>query len=314
MRSICFETPRTTLVWMLLALAPLTAVAAPILGDPSLRGVPDSTRRLSEYEIVSNGDPTGLADPGTFDVSPAQRLGPYRREARSLLETNALFDPRGDAGGQNMFDSLRGFVNVAPGAGSRGPAARANNAPRNDVLDWVDLGPEARAWIHDSFKSIVDSALQLEVNERGRMSFSVLGFGDFGVAVSADRSQIAFTSNDEVLLTAQRGSDAAAAAASGSGGSYGGGGWTPGGSAPGSAGYGQSPLKKALELAFEIATHPLSMMVYLIIAAYILLWTVLNRQPHRRGHHASRVAHVHRAVTASGRSRRRHRSRRQRRS
>ena len=300
--------------WLLLAFAPSVATANPITSE----GAASDARRVTERDVIGSVNRAdGLTEvqaiSGATDLLRGSERG--RGDGYSIAQSNRPGDPGGGFGTQTMLDPLRGFVNVAPAGGAvgQGRQARSRNARPEDPLDLVDLGPEAREWIQDSFKTMVDSVLQLEVNDRGRVSFSVLGVGDFGVAVSADRSQIAFTTGDNVLLTAQRSSDPAVALASSPGAA--GGGWQPGTAAAGSgpAAPAQSPVKKALELALEITTHPLSMLVYLILTAYVVLWSILKRQPRRRARHRHTAVLAHSTVTASGRSRRRHRRSRRRR-
>jgi hypothetical protein len=76
----------------------------------------------------------------------------------------------------------------------------------------------------------------------------------------------------------------------------------PGGGPAAPIGSGESPLRRALELAREIATHPLTFIVYALIAAYALIWTLLagrSKRPlavastsnHESRHHSRSGAH-----------------------
>src|SRR5690606_32658923 len=55
----------------------------------------------------------------------------------------------------------------------------------------------------------------------------------------------------------------------------------------------QPAIKQVVELVADVASHPISLLVYCVVAAYLLLWTVLSRQrnkplaPARGGLHAS---------------------------
>jgi len=213
------------------------------------------------------------------------------------------------------FDALRDFVNVPAerheGAGSR--VGQRHPANRTDDLA-LTLAPEAQAWIQDAVRSIVDSTLQLHERE-GRATFSVLGLGNFGLMVSADRAEIAFVSGEDVLFSAHRSP-------------YPGMSGQPAGSyserdpfrsssaaSPAHAPIDAHPLRQVIELAAEIGTHPISLLVYLIIAIYALLWTVLSRQARRAPRHARSRARAAPAEQAprqqpTGRKRRRFRIRR----
>jgi hypothetical protein len=45
---------------------------------------------------------------------------------------------------------------------------------------------------------------------------------------------------------------------------------------------GLPPLRQAIEYVTEVASHPLSLLVYCIVAVYVLLWSLLARQPKRQ--------------------------------
>jgi hypothetical protein len=310
------------------------AFAGPLPADaeprPSAQGV-SGWIPLSETELVLS-DPRFDPSPDPAALNSAAQLPPGQtgRSGRPGAGPQGLpsgwdnvqgLDSGAGLGGAAVRDALRGFVNVqraSPGA-ENAPVRRGGPQPDGLGLAGVDLGPAANEWIQETVQGILNSALQLDVNERGQASFSVFGLGDFGVSVSGDRSQVALVSGDDVLLTAQRVQPPAGGPSSGYAGSYGGADWAPGGSygaAPGAAGASsESPLRQALELAAEIATHPLSLMVYALIGIYALIWSVLSRQARRpRGRPTSQrqwqdtepiPARKHRVRTRTGTRRRR---------
>ena len=287
-----------------LALGAAGSQAAPISAGTTAADGPASALRspLDDRDFLGgglNGD--ALADLWRLD-SPGEVI-----RADTARFSNARQDARHGAG---VFDALLGVANVAPAMPAAGRAISARPARTNDPLAAIDLGPEARQWTQDAFRSIVDSVLELDVDARGRAAFSVLGMGEFGIAVSGDRNQIAFLAGEQPLYTVQRTPEPAGGFGPGFSGGHGSS-WNAGASAP--AGWMEgSPLRKVLELVLEIATHPLSLLVYLIIAAYVLLWNVMNRRTRRRSHHSARQAGAHSEPASTRRTRkRRHRVRRQ---
>ncbi len=294
-----------TVVW--LALGATWANAAPITaGTPSGDAPPAPIwSRFSDQEIVGGGPSSGTLVDTWRLYAPGEAILPD-----ASLPALGNFNMAGaKEDGPGIVSSLRGLANVAPSspAPGRGSAQRSRG---NDPLTGVDLGPEARQWVQGAFRNIVDSVLELDVDQSGRASFSVLGLRGFGIAVSGDRNQIAFLSGDHVLMTAERDMDPtqgipAGGAASGSPV------WQPVPSAP-AAWSDRTLLRKAFELLLEMATHPLSLLVYLIIASYILLWNVMNRPRRSRSRSRSaRHAEPHPASSPAKRTRkRRHRVRR----
>jgi hypothetical protein len=180
-------------------------------------------------------------------------------------------------------DVLRAFVNVQRASASSAEEGTRSTARRDDL--GLNLGDTAFDWMRDPLMSILGSVLNLSVSERGQASFSILGVGDFSVNVSGDRSEITFTSGDDVLLTAHHRRPqessidhrtfAAAGtlhpAAAGSAASL-----------PGVEISAGSPIRKLLAVVVEIATHPLTMMVYAVAGCYLLLWIVLSARRRRR--------------------------------
>jgi hypothetical protein len=255
-----------------------------------------------------------------FDAATAERtqdsqsypLGPGRTWDASLdLTSDFNAAPRRTS----AFDALRGVVDV-PSGGSGAVASGAGRQRPPETRDGagMQLGADSRAWLHEAVRGIVESALELRVDRGSRGTFSILGLGDFSLGISSDRAEIEFDSGEDVLFSAHRApypmyshatsghrsQDAFSTAASPS---------------TAYAPTNEHPLKQALELAAEVGTHPISMLVYVIIAIYALLWSVLSRQPraprHAHAHHARAHALIdaaaHATTSRTGRKRRRFR-------
>jgi len=300
-------------------------VAAAQSSPISSNGVAESTERPTQpYPRMSEADLV-LSDPrlelrpdlGVLELGTDRRAGgiPVRRGSGAPGDTDGMAGPDSGTwlGGLAVRDALRGYVNAPRGTAGPESGADRRRGPQGEPLGLagVDLGPAANEWIQETVQNILSSALRLDINERGQTSFSVLGLGEFSVHLSADRSEVALTSGDNVLVTAKR---APEAGGPGYGGTYGNGGWESGGTAitPGSSVAGESPLRQALELAMELASHPLSFLVYGVILAYLLLWSILSRrsQPHRaRQEQYFQPSPSRTTGTPRPTSRRRHRSR-----
>ena len=216
-----------------------------------------------------------------------------------------------------VFDVLRGVVNVPAerfeATTGRVAARRPTSRPDDMALT---VAPEAQAWIQDAVRTIVDSTLELHERE-GRTTFSVLGQGNFGLMVSADRSEIAFVSGEDVLFSAHRmpypQTSSRAAGGYSDRDPFDG----PSGGRPVRTPTDAHPLQQVVELAAEITTHPISLLVYIIVAIYALLWSVLSRQARRTPRHTRSRARSHAAPAdqaptpqRTGRKRRRFRTRR----
>jgi hypothetical protein len=306
---------------------PLSVDADPV---PSRQGVP-GWLPLSETELVLSDprfdaapDPSGFGSATQLPPGQQGRPGAGRQGLPSGWDNVQGLDAGAGVGGTAVRDALRSFVNVPSGsAGSdNAPMRRGGAQPDGLGLAGVDLGPAANEWIQDTVQGILNSALRLDVNERGQASFSVFGLGDFSVSVSGDRSEVALVAGDDVLLTAHRALPPAGGSSGGYAGGQGGADWAYGSNYGGSSGSiagasSESPLRQALELAAEIATHPLSLLVYALIGVYALLWSVLSRQTRHPVGQANRQRHwqdsdpalvrKHRVRTRT-RTRRRHRA------
>jgi len=310
-------------LWLCL-IAP--AHAAPISASPGT-GAPDlaapARPRMSESELVLS-DPRLETTPDLSALSPSvdartnvlPRPGNRNPGVQGEWEGLGAADLGPGLGGAAVRDALRGYVNVlrsdeqSPRSG-----AERRRGPQGETLGLagIDLGPAANEWIQETVQDILSSALRLDVNQRGQASFSVLGLGEFSVNLSPDRTEVAIASGDTVLVTAQR---APEPGSNGYSGNAAGGGWSSGGTSitAGSSVPGESLFRQALELALELASHPLSFLIYGLILTYALLWTVLSRRAQR--HQLPRpqsqaMAATFRQPTAAVRSgrKRRHRSR-----
>jgi hypothetical protein len=235
-------------------------------------------------EQLLRPDPNVDTRPDAFLFgSPAAMQAALQQPAEWDLQT-ARNERGAHLTGPGLADQLRQLVNVDPASGATpartgGRGARAAAA----ALEGIDSGEAADQLLRDTVKSLLDSTLRLEVNEHGRTSFSVLGLGDFALNVSADRSQIALTEGNEALFVVDRlpaagnGRDPTAGA--------------PYGALPGGRpGMEQPALKDMVELVADVASHPISLLVYCIVAAYLVLWSVLSRQQKKSFAPAPRLA------------------------
>lgn len=297
-------------------LAALTAFALLITGHDVSRATPladDAAgkewaeprpmRPLSDTEIVGAGvarPESGILNPSMTASAVQQYLqSPSSEAGNPWTRDNTTGFQYGTNTG-SPFEVFRSLVNV-PKGGTQTGARRPGGTAGNDLL-----GADAREWIDDAVRGIVDSAIELRVNEQGRTSFSVLGMGDFGVMMSGDRNEVALVSGDDVLLTAHRmpyaqsGSGTGPSAFNAS---------TPGHS---TAGTGRDhSLQQALDTLQEIAVHPLSLLIYAIVGGFAVLWNIMSSQTQHRT--ASPAAfRSDSAGSASHRGSGRHRSRRSR--
>jgi hypothetical protein len=211
---------------------------------------------------------SGLQQPDEWDLQSARN------------ERNAQLT------GPGLVDQLRYLVNVESASGAASPQGRgggrgARGAPA--AFEGIDLGEAADQWLRDTVKSLVESTLRLEVSENGRASFSVLGLGDFALNVSADRSQIALTEGNEALFVVDRMPAAANGRDPASGPLF--------GPVPGARpGLEQPAIKEMLELVADVASHPISLLLYCVVAAYLVLWSILSRQQNKTFAPAPRLA------------------------
>ena len=309
---------------MLMALAAPIAWASPLPRDAAATQDGRSGQRWSDADLALSDARLDLAPESGIASNQALLLG--AQGGRHTGEGQPFDFGSGSARNPAQFgsvhDTLRSFLNVRRGGGGAAPAkqSRGRNSPPDDPLAF-DLGLATNEWVRESVQGLTTSVLNLNVNERGQASFSVLGWGDFSVIVSADRSEIALTSAGDPIVTAQRAGQSSYPGGGGYSASYGNAPWgyaEGGGAAPGPIG--ESPLKRAIELALEIASHPLSFIVYALIAAYALVWGVLSaraKRPRRASaHHLPSVVRsaplIHRAsaaVAAAAAPAKRHRKR-----
>ncbi len=182
------------------------------------------------------------------------------------------------------LELARNFVNVTPRGASGDPDGARADRPRASGSDGV---PDDSEWLRDALLSVVGNTLQQGVNDRGEVTFSLLGFGEFGLIVSGDRGVVSLIEGDNVLLAAERrtqgSSDAsgnntqatiASADASESA--------NPSGSGRSSEGGSEDVVQRAFDLFIEILTHPLAMLCAGIVAGYVLLMQVLSARAARR--------------------------------
>jgi hypothetical protein len=262
------------------------AVASPLTtAEASASAGPPAWSTLSAEQLVRTD---AALDAAPEPLALGGGLGAEALRARSAAFglTGAL-DAIGDQGAASLREQLRNFLNVE--RGSAGPGHPGNRPPQRSAelagIDpgyaGIDPGTVTDEWIRDTVQALVHSTVRLETNARGRTAFSVLGVGEFSVNVSGDRSAMTLAEGDNVLFVAQRPQPW--------------GGALPGARYPGPGGAAElgyladdpaplepPPLKQVLELAADMATHPVSLLVYCIIAAYLLLWSVLSHEKRKR--------------------------------
>lgn len=295
----------------LLGGAPATiAHAVPLTAD-DVAVVPRAHHGVSDAEVLE-GVPT-TAEPAQIRYSSdpmAQHSalrGPNNLSGLGAPQELGSFVPDGSS--SSFADALRPLLNLNPRANEAGGSS-ATRRGRRDEQDLVMSGTGLQDFMDEAIRGIVNSAVELRVDDQGRASFSLMGMGDFGIMVSGDRNEVALVSGADVLFTANRNPYPQSGAYVGAAPDHG-----PSGFAPASRPVDTrdgSPLHQAMELLSEIATHPLSLLVYVIVGAYVLLWNVLTAQRQARPQHAATfvrsdsTSHHHRA----SRSRRSRRSRR----
>lgn len=267
---------------------------APVWAQPTpeqlLRSDPAVDPRSDEFILGTSASLQGaLPQPAQWDL----RTDPSERGARMT--------------GQGVVEQLRHLVNVESDAVAASATGRSDNrGARNPAaVAAFDVGEAADQWLRETVQTLVDATLRLDVNERGRTTFSVLGLGDFSLSVSPDRSQIALSEGDDALFTVDR----ARPANAGDRGPQ-----APFGPDRGARdGAGQPAIAQMLELASEVATHPVSVLVYCIVIAYLILWSVLSRQRDKVRARARKRAAIPPTAVARERTGSRRRSRRVRR-
>jgi hypothetical protein len=138
-----------------------------------------------------------------------------------------------------------------------------------------DLGLASNDWAREALQTLVDMTVQMQVNERGQAAFNLLGMGNFTVTVSGDRSQVALAADDHTLFSMRR------LPTSNAEGDFLG--------PPAGGGYTGEPLPKlreAVQYVADMASHPLSLLIYCLVAVYLLLWSLLSQQAGRHARSA----------------------------
>lgn len=265
------------------ARAPLTA-AEIVLMDARLETLPQPFAANAGESRATAGTAAG-----------ANLLGRNFALGRSGSDGLLVLDHDAGAGAASFRDALRALVNAQPlDPGTRRRPAR-NRAGGGPGASELDLAPELREWIQGAVHEVVDTMLRPEVNPRGRVSFSVLGHGEFNIDVSADRGQVALSAGEDVLLTTQRippptasNFDHPLADPRDV---------PPPGQAPNTSG---NPMRAMLEDLADAAAHPIAYIVYALLLAYALLWSVLSRTRTRKKGRTRRKMRLAHAYAASG--------------
>jgi hypothetical protein len=223
--------------------------------------------------------------------SPGEPLGPLATRRSASARTNGREAPRFDFGhgtgttpkfGGPMHGVTRDFLTARSATATEtSPPARTRSGTPNEDLG-LDLGLGNNMSVRDTLKNILASVLHLTANERGHASFSVLGLRDFGSFGSDEQADMALTAGESFPLSGRRyglasesrGAPSSYAHLDAKAGQTGG--------TAGSTGYMvESPLRRLLELALEIVSHPLSFVAYALIASYALMYALLSGRAKR---------------------------------
>lgn len=281
-----------------LLLLPAAGLAIPVSADSESESQPSA-----QPSLVSSAEDIALAEP-RLETS-LEALAPESEKPRTASRNRVSSLARnyaellsgpdqmlnlgmdGGLGTTSVREALRGFVNVQraePGQRRAGPTRRGSP----DMIE-LDLFPELREWIQGAVHDVVNTVLQPEFNQNGRVSFSVLGHGDFSVDLSADRNQLALRAGEDVLLTAERTPPRATSVFDNT-------------ESQVSArpvpdltqNVATNPLREILDEITDAASHPIAYIVYAIGLAYALLWSVMSRtrKPFRDRDRRSTTAHA----------------------
>ena len=301
----------SSLAVLLLLIACGTAAASPLSAsaDPHALSAAPVWAPLTPEQLLSSDPKRDTGADAFLFGTPASMQGAIQQPAEWNFQSGRN-ERSTHMSGPGLADQLRYLVNVESGSGATPAQGRGGNGgARADPAAFagIDMGEAADQWLRDTVKSLVDSTLRLEVNERGRASFSVLGLGDFAFSVSADRSQIALTEGNEALFVVDR-MPAANGRDPASGAPF----VPPSAARPGSE---QPAIKEMMELVADVASHPITLLLYCVVAAYLVLWGILSRQQKKSFAPAPRYASATAPVVARERpeSRRQGRSRSHRR-
>jgi hypothetical protein len=276
---MAFHAHRRFVLLLAFTLASEVAYGLPLTGEAAASSAAER-ERPSDAQVLDT--PLWAADPAPIHaVDAASPLIPGARgDAPSspggFRDMSAMTI---DGGSSSVVDAFRSLVNLNPRA-SEGAANAVVRRGGPAEQDFVMAGTALQDWADDAVRGLVNSAVELRVDEQGRATFSVLGMGDFGIVVSGDRNEVALLSGLDVLFTANRSPQSQVPGYGGTGSGYG-----PGDPRPAARPIdttGGSPVHQALELLSEIATHPISLLVYLVIGAYVVLWQVMSATRHTR--------------------------------
>lgn len=275
----------------------LTAQAVPLTTDGMAsprrpQGVTDAevlegAPTTADPVQVRPGGESALQHPGLRGPNVLSGLGPPQEIGSFSL----------DGSSSSLADVFRPLVNLNPRATATGGNTQGQPGRRNEQ-DIIMSGTGLNDLVEEAVRGIVSSAIELRVDDQGRASFSLMGMGDFGVMVSGDRNEVALVSGADVLFSANRTPYPQPGGYGGAGHDYAPAG-VPAASRPVDT-RGESPLHQAMELLSEMATHPLSLLVYAIVGVYALLWNILSAQrsarpqglaSFARSEHSGRIHH-----------------------
>lgn len=192
--------------------SPGTSIAADVATAAGIDADDDVLTDLASSEFVlSESRAEAFGSPLSVRVENQRSAAEGKRSGRAVPGSPAGATFGSEEGSDPVTELARSYLNVAPrgrmAAGPGTPAAR-NTGPTGGAAD-----PDRVEWLRDALLQVVGNALQQHVNERGEITFSLLGFGEFGLMVSGDRSIVSLTQGDNLLLVADRRSATGPAAA-----------------------------------------------------------------------------------------------------
>jgi len=283
------------------------AVAAPILTEPpgnsiaagvaTAEGIDSDgdvlTDLLSSEFVLSGSRAEAFGSPVTVRVETERPTAGGKRATRAAPGSTAALPAGAEDGSDAVAELARSYLNVAP----RG---RATAAPGSSVGPGTGPAggppdPDRVEWLRDALLQVVGNTLQQHVNERGEITFSLLGFGEFSLMVSGDRSIVSLTQGDNVLLVAdRRNTTDSRAAQSGEP-------MTDLNAAPltpvgRSATVDPQPeassglIQRVLDIMIELLTHPIGMLFVAVVIGLGLIAKIFSARGRRRrgGRHRSR--------------------------
>lgn len=174
------------------------ALGASAAFDPTFEALAGELTHADLTGIGAGGDePGALRDRAGSQMRPAVRPPIYSGGTAYAGGADERGAGAADSG-QLVREMLRSYVNVTA-AGGPAPSA-AGRGPRRAGEDSIDLVALLGAeWVQEAMRGVVGTVLRQEINDHGETTFSLLGFGNFSLFVSGDRSVISLAQADNVV-------------------------------------------------------------------------------------------------------------------